>query len=379
MRLDRVDSRGRLPRRAAAYWQRIGEGRYVGYRRTSGTWLARLYSGNGGYEYKTLGEFLEFDERQRFDAARQAAEQWFRHLDRGGSTEQVTVTDACATYIARLRRENGEAAAEDAEGRFRRLVVGSGNGKIAPDPIAGIDLAKLKPLHMAAWRERVIERGSKASTNRDLTPLRAALNLAYDERKVASDFAWSKALRPLKLDQGAGRRTLYIDREQRRALIEHASAAFRPLLVAWTLLPVRPGDIAKLRVEHLDARHRVLRIPSGKTATRLVPLPDGALAHFKECARSKLPGAWLVPGAHGGKWTRYQWRDEMRNAVRKATLPGATVAYTIRHSTITDLVTDGLDIFTVAKVAGTSVAMIERHYGHLQQEHTRAALQKLSL
>ena len=33
----------------------------------------------------------------------------------------------------------------------------------------------------------------------------------------------------------------------------------------------------------------------------------------------------------------------------------------------------------VAKVAGTSIAMIDRHYGHLRQEHARDALAKLAL
>jgi site-specific recombinase XerD len=62
-----------------------------------------------------------------------------------------------------------------------------------------------------------------------------------------------------------------------------------------------------------------------------------------------------------------------------AKLPRAIVAYTLRHSVITDLVTGGLDLFTVAKLAGTSVVMIEKHYGHLQREHARSALEKLAL
>ena len=62
-----------------------------------------------------------------------------------------------------------------------------------------------------------------------------------------------------------------------------------------------------------------------------------------------------------------------------AGLPVATVAYTLRHSTITDLVTGGLDMFSVAQVSGTSISMIEAHYGHLQHEHARAALERLAV
>jgi integrase len=374
--IDRVETREALELRRRPYWKRLATGRYVGYRRMSkarpGTWLARYHDGED-YKFRALGEFADLEARLRYDAAKTAAEEWFRHLDHGGSTGRESVKDACTAYAAKLRLEKGEAAAKDAEGSFRRLVVS--------DPIANVELAKLKPAQVSAWRERIFERGSRTYFNRNLTALRAALNLAFDERKVASDSAWSKALRPLKLDPAEGRRTIYLDAAQRRKLIEKASKEFRPLLVAWTLLPVRPGDIAKLRVQDLDLRHRLLRIPSGKASAREVPLPEDTLEHFKACAKDKLPGAWLIAKADGGQWDRFYWRDAMWDAVRKAKLPRATVAYTIRHSVITDLLTgnDPLDIFTVAKLSGTSVAMIDRFYGKLRQEHARKALAKLAL
>jgi site-specific recombinase XerD len=44
------------------------------------------------------------------------------------------------------------------------------------------------------------------------------------------------------------------------------------------------------------------------------------------------------------------------------------VLYTLRHSWITDAITGGIDLLTVAKLAGTSLAMIEKHYGHLVED-----------
>ena len=37
------------------------------------------------------------------------------------------------------------------------------------------------------------------------------------------------------------------------------------------------------------------------------------------------------------------------------------------------------DLLTVAQLSGTSVAMIERHYGHLRADHAAAALATLAL
>ena len=75
-------------------------------------------------------------------------------------------------------------------------------------------------------------------------------------------------------------------------------------------------------------------------------------------------------------WTRnFLLRHDLIRAVKEDKVE---CAYTLRHSAMTDLVTGGLDLFTVEKISGTSVLMIEKHYGHLQRERARSALEKLA-
>ena len=370
--LNRVDQRARLAIRRDPYWQRLTSGQFIGFRRISaekpGTWLARFYDGKR-YHSQPLGDFADLSEKDRYDAAMAAAMRWFRHKSAGGLSGDLTVSSACAAYTEYLAAEKSEEAAQDARGRFRRLVDATALG--------GVKLGKLTPRHIAQWKTDVLTNShAKASFNRNATSLRAALNLAYKRQEIISDLAWRDELRPLR--NATRRRKQYLSAEDRRLLIASASGEVRSFLVSLTLIPVRPGDIANLRVSDLDSRSRTLRIPAGKTGARSIPLSSQATAHFSECARGKHPAAWLVSRRDGGQWQRYAWRDQIREAVKTAKLPAATVAYTLRHSTITDLVTDGLDLFTVAQVSGTSIAMIEAHYGHLQQEHARAALERLA-
>ncbi len=372
-RLDRVDSRKRLELRREPHWQRLGEGRHLGFRRMTaespGSWIARAKVGDK-YHQHPLGDFVELDPRQKFDRAKAAAEAWFAHLDHGGSTERITVKQACERYVTRLRTERSESAADDAQATLRRFVDA--------DQIAEIELAKLAPRHVADWRARVLKGDrSKAYVNRTMTVLRAALNVAHDRRDVASDHAWRTELKAL--DAPSGRRTLYLDRDQRRALIEGASNELRPLVKALCLLPLRVGELAQCRVSDFDAAHGLLRVPGGKTGGREVPLSKDAITFFRICAKGKLPGAWLVSRANGRQWDRFAWRDEVKLAAAAAHLPRATTLYTLRHSTITDLVTGGLDLFTVAQVSGTSVAMIEKFYGKLRATVARTALAGLAL
>jgi integrase len=374
-RIDRVDERASLKARREPYWQRISQGRFIGFRKmvrgASGTWLARFYDGER-YHFHPLGDFADRAEKDRYDAAKEKADEWFSHLDLGGSTKPHSVKEACDAYLEKLKTERGEQAKKDTEGYFRRLVYS--------DPIARVKLSKLSKAHMAGWRARVLQHNSdRSSFNRNITPLRAALNLAREEGKIATEQPWLAALRPFGgRDLGDRRRRGVLERDQRRLLVDNVSDEARPFFKALALLPMRPGEVASLRVEHLNVRD-VLEIPTGKTERRIVPLSREALAHFKECARAKLPSAWLIARADGSQWKKEAWRDEVKAAAKKAKLPRATVAYTLRHSLITELVTRGFDLFTVAKISGTSVRMIEKHYGHLQQEHARKVLETLAL
>src|SRR6185369_826589 len=246
-RIDRVDSRAKLEPRREPYWYRLSAGRYIGFRRmtstSEGSWLARYYDGQR-YLSRPLGDFGTVAEKERFDAAKAAAEHWFAHLNLGGAVKAGTVEEACRDYLEHLRLTKSETSAQGASGYYRRLVFG--------DPIARIDLSKANRPHFEAWAMRLLKGGvSKASFNRALTPLRAALNHAKAIGKVATDQAWREALKPVK---GAGkRRDLYLDAAERARLVEHATDETARYLNVLRLLPLRPGDVAALRVSHFDA------------------------------------------------------------------------------------------------------------------------------
>lgn len=386
--LNIVAARERLKPRRDPYWQQLSRGHYLGFRLmtkgSSGTWLAKAYDADRAklnkYHQKKLGDFSTLEERKRYDAAKVAAEEWFLHLDRGGATQSGTVREACEAYVEHLEgdedrkrartEEQKKHAAKDAKARFERLVY--------YDPIATIDLAKLKNTQVNAWKKRVLAKGgTRGSFNRNATAFRAALNMAWKDGRVTSNLAWVKELAPF--EQADGRRDTYLPVADRRKLIEKAARDAQPFIRALALLPLRPGDVAKLTVGDFNAKDLILTVPAGKTKSRKIPLSGEPLAHVRANTKNKLPAAPLFSKADGKPWDRFAWRDAINDAVDAAKLPAAVCAYTLRHSAITDLVKSGLDLFHVAQLCGTSVAMIEKHYGHLQKEQVREGLKVLSL
>lgn len=389
-RIDTVEGRSRLEARPAIYWHRLSTGKHVGLRKltadSEGTWIAQAYDADTRKQTRrSLGSFDDQLPNKRFDAAKKAAEDWFDHLGRGGTTESTTVKQACESYVSHVRDAKGTKQADDIEARYTRWVYA--------EKLATIHLQKLTRPLVDAWRKKLektpvvvnpyaaeptTRTRSRSSLNRDMTALRAALNHAHDAGQVTTDEAWRVALRPVK--NADSQREAYLDRDQRRALIQKAPADVAQFLTGLSLVPLRPGALAGLTVASFDRRLGVLTIGKDKSGRdRRIKLPKVGADFFDGHAKDKTPAAPLLARADGKAWDKDAWKKPIKAAALAAELPPSITAYAMRHSTITDLVTNGLDLLTVAQLSGTSVAMIEKHYGHLQSDRAADALAALAL
>lgn len=379
--LSTVRSREKLKAQREPHWQKLATGQFLGFRPSKvgsgGTWIARFYDSETRRKpLKALGDFGHLPHSDRFSAASAEAREWFRHLSHGGSEESLTVREACERYA----KVNADAAA-----RFPRYVYA--------DPIAKLKLEKLREHHVREWRGRlealpalvtrsksgakVTRPRSPATVNRDMVAFRAALNLALKRGEVATALAWKEALQPA---EAKGRRNLYLDRDQRRALLAALPKDAAEFARGLCLLPLRPGALAALRAGDFDSRRNELSVDHDKAGEGRRILVEGDTdAMLRKQVKGKLPAAPLFAQADGRPWNKDGWKGPIKAGVIAAKLPLEATAYTLRHSTITDLVQDGLDLLTVAQISGTSVAMIERHYGHLQRKRAAAALAGLAL
>ena len=395
-----VSARAALKPRHEPYWHKLAQGCHLGYRKltnqSEGVWWARhIEAGTNKKAHHSLGSFAHLPNNQKFDVAKRDAEAWFTHIGKGGISAAKTVRDACENYVSHIKNSKGETTAKDIQKRFDGYVLNV-------ERFAETELSKLTPAMIGDWRKRLTEmpvtlgrrgrtRQSKpelndaqaprkrtASTlNRDMTPFRAALNLAFKDGWVTSDFAWRGKLAQIKAaDQ---RRSDYLDKSQRAAFIAAADEHIKAFLYGLALLPLRPGALANLQVKDFDARLSQLAIRTDKTGQRKIKIPQQAAALLSTQCNGKIANASIFTRADGTAWDKDSWKVPIKAAVHAAALPASVTAYTLRHSVITDLVHSGLDLLTVAQLSGTSVRMIEAHYGHLRSEIALPALEALAL
>lgn len=377
-RIDTVAGRAKLIPDREPYWHRIERGCHVGFRKLKqgdGTWIARWRTPEGKQAYNALGHHPDFDTAVR------VARSWFAQCE-GGSPKVISIAEACRRYVDDRRIAKGTGTANDAEGRFDRHVFSN--------PIGKIELGKVKTSDIAKWLNAQVKseddfededeetddliRRSKDSANRNLASLKAALNMAYRQGLASTSAPWDRVL---KFPGVGARRHRYMTLEERRALIKSSSPDLARLIKALTYTGARPGEIANAKVRSCHP-NGILEL-DGKTGRRPVRLHQEAFDFFQDCAGSRDGDEYLIARENNKKWDRYSWRDAVQSAREAANLPSDVVLYNIRHAVISEMIIGGIDPVTVARRTGTSLEMINKHYGHLRADQSIELISKLPL
>jgi integrase len=366
--LHKARIRAKLPPRKEPFWgPNVADDLCVGFRKVdeeTGYWLARWrrsdpLPGQRRYEEDPLGLVTAEND---YEAARTAALRWREGKHAGVTKEGFTIADACREYVEDRQREKGETTAHDAKKRFERCVY--------PKPFGQLSLEKLRTPAVKKWIEEL--KLSAASEKRTLASWKAAMNLAVRNRRVHP--AVEREWRDVKPRKGHSKsRDLFLDLHQRQELLKRTQGALRDLIQAAALTGARAGELTGAKRSHFDARTRIMTF-TGKTGRRDVPLSPAALELFQRLAADKLPGAYLFLRDDGRRWAHSDWDELIAEAAQLAGLPKGVCLYTLRHSFITETLLGGMPTLEVARLVGTSVAMIEKHYGHLVASVARERL-----
>jgi len=199
---------------------------------------------------------------------------------------------------------------------------------------------------------------------------------------VSRLFTWSFSIGLLEANPlgkvprpGINRRERCPTLQEIRVLIAAVPEGFNEFLETLLETGARPSELAKATVGDLQGSRLVL--PRHKTAKkvgkpRIIYLTPRALAIVRRQCAGKLPAALIFTTSIGTMW-RDKWISEKVAAARAACQLGPhCVAYGIRHHWITSKLEQGVPVAVVAALTGTSIAQIDRHYGHIGESSSLA-------
>ena len=397
-KMDTRTARGRLPVRDKPHWRCLVPGQlHLGYRRrradAPGTWTVRRYlgmdeGGAGRYGMELLGladdfqdadgeRVLSFADAQRL--AHDRVQQAVAQAAEAASPRQMTVADALHDYVEHLRGERPRALRE-VEGRARTHILPAFKDTL---------ITSLTTDALMRWRDKMAAaparlrtrpgeeqrykakpddaRPRRATVNRTVTVLKAALNHAFAAGRVADDIAWRR-LKPFGRVDAA--RPGFLSAEDAGRLIKAADAdsGFRDLVHAGLLTGCRYGELCALQVKDFaQNRIQIARSKSGKA--RIVRLEEEGAAFFTSLAAGRAPDEYLLLRGDGEPWGPSHQSRPMAAACKAARLQHIGF-HQLRHTWASLAVMNGMPLMLVASNLGHSdTRMVEKHYGHLTEDY----------
>jgi len=384
------ESRRALPISKKPTFESHGKHNSLGYRRnvSDGTWVARCTKDGVKREHKigmaddiqtadgidvlsyeqALEKALKFDPFKEELEAAAAAEQ--EHKD-------LTVAQALDKYETELKTRGQDTGnASRVRGHLSEALLKTAVRRLTVDDLKG-------------WRNELVElvqeeELERSTVNRLMTPVRAALNLAYQEDQgttITNSAAWDIGLKAL---EGASQSRNIIIRDH--VVDKIVKASYRESLEFGEFVEVgattgaRCSQMSRLAVKDLliGAEAKLEMPPSrkGKKGQRAfvpapVSIPPSLADRLAKSAQGRPQSARLLLKPSGEPWGPSDHYKAFARAVKAAGLTPEDIhpytidqitIYALRHSSICRALLRNVPIKIVAANHDTSVKMIEDNY-----------------
>ncbi len=385
-KLDSPAARAKLKHSGKPYWRAIDTGLHLGYRKglNGGKWVLRRYLGKETYHVQTIGASDDhstadgIDTLDFFQAQRRAREVAALAKSPGSPRGPFTVAAAMNAYFERLEHE-GSKSLVDARGRAALHILPA----LGDVPVADLTRdAVSKWLTGLAGKAKVGQDGDavrqhRASANRVLTILRAALNQAFRDGKVASDVPW-RTVQPFR--EVDAPRLRYFTKDEVTRLINSAQGNFRDLVMAALHTGCRYGELGRLRGGDFNPDSGTVFIGRSKSGkARHVVLTDEGRRFFETLTAGRPGGSPMLTHADGSGWGASHQIRLMAEACRAARIEPAAGFHILRHTNASHLVMSGVPLNVVARNLGhADTRMTERHYSHLAPSYVAETIRKFA-
>jgi integrase len=403
-KLEKPEQRKRLAIRHEPYWRGIQEGWHLGYYKgkREGTWVARWRPPGGRYQKRTLGRSDDIEEADGvtvldYKQAQDQAREWFkteerRHFGADLFGGRYTVAHALEHYLEWI----------GTEGKFLREAQYSANGLIAPD-LGETELTKLTPQQIKAWHRKLanspprlrtrpgkeqrfratdlshpdVVRQRRATANRVLTTLKAALNHAYREGRVHSDDAWRRVT-PFKNVDAA--RIRYLTQDECVRLVNTCEPDLRRLVQGALFTGCRYSELTSLQVADFNPDSGTVHGRASKGGrARHVYLADDGRAFFAEVTAGRRGHDPIFLKPDGEPWGKGHQIRPLRAVCTRAQIKPSIGFHGLRHTYSSHLIMAGVPLQVVAENLGHSdTRMVEKHYAHLAQSWVREKIREVA-
>jgi integrase len=394
-KLETRTARARLPIGPKPYFRRLEIGFHLGYRRlsTGGTWIARRFAQDGRYREIRLGVS---DDTQDADGvavldygqAQKSARDWWRaelRHEEGHDTRigPYTVLDATKEYLKAFERRGGKSVYATTRAAETHILPPLGSTLVAKLTTKKIEnwhhniaesLAKVRTKPGRKQNFRKLDKSSdgvrkrRATANRILTVLKAALNYSWKQGHVDSDDAWRR-VRPFRAVETA--RVRYLTKDECVRLVNACEPSFRNLVRGALLTGCRYSELARMCAADFNPDADMVTVRDSKSGKpRHVVLTNEGQKLFTSLTAGKEGKLPIFIRADGGVWHNSHQLRPIKEACKHAKINPIISFNILRHTHGSALAMKGVPMPVIAKQLGhADTRMTEKHYAHLSGDY----------
>jgi integrase len=387
-RLQTRDARSKLKRAKEPYWHEIERGRSVGYYRGSagGSWWLREYIG-GAYRKRRLGRADDVNEADGTtilsfsDAVRAAFNEQRPTLE---APTSLTVEDALDEYFEGRRASStsdsiqrdriaAESTIVPARGERRLRALNDRQQRRLRYSLRGKLISELTTRDLRCWRDSLVpttsdpdeRRRARVRANRIWSVLRAALNQAFQNERVADDRAWRRVTPFKNVDQP---QTRFLRVEECQRLIGAADSELRTLVLGCLFTGMRLGELLSLTAEDVGEDHVTVRYSKTGTSRR-IPLNTEGAEFFNRLVGGKSRTEPVFAFTESTPRVKMSISRAMRAACASAKIDPPVEFRQLRTSYGSLLLNADAPLSTISELLGhKDTRMTRRHYAHLLSE-----------
>ena len=218
-------------------------------------------------------------------------------------------------------------------------------------------------------------RRRRATANRTLTILKAALTRAWREGDIPSDDAWRRVERFPNVDMA---RTRYLTVQEATRLINASDPDMRSLVHGALATGARYGELAALDARDYDPDTGMVHVRQSKSGKgRHIVLNDEGQSLFEQLTAGRAGDAPIFKKATGGRWLSSHQNRPFAEACRRAKIEPPITFHGLRHTYASLSIMNGAPPMVVAENLGHSdTRMVEKHYGHLARKFVADTIRK---
>jgi integrase len=380
----------------------VSRGCALGYRAGSkgGTWIARYRTDDGKQLYEALGPADDALEAKSpavlsYAQAQERAREFFDRATRRSAgmdeaTEKTTVAGELKLYFEAREARGSKGVRAD------RYVA---DARIIPD-LGEIEIKKLSASRIRDWLSRLSKapklvrtaksaerrktkpvaendadatRARRATANRVLTILKAALNHSFHEGRVSTDEAWRK-VKPFREADAAVVR--HLTESEIKRIVNTCGAGFRDLVRGALLTGCRYGELTRMITSDFNAEAETVTVRLSKAGKpRHVTLTGEGARLFNLLTAGRKPRELIFRRPDGTPWKASQQQRPLIDASKRAKIDPPATFHVLRHTYASVLAMKGAPIGVIAAQLGhADTRMTERHYAHLAPNYVATTI-----